>query len=65
MKTIVELIACAKREAAIRRRVYPGWVAKGRMSPGDAQHEMDCMDAIVRTLNERYISKTPTDTQKS
>ena len=53
MKTLPEQLACAKREAAIRRRVYPQWVAKGqRMTQETAQHEIDCMEDIIRTLNE-------------
>jgi hypothetical protein len=50
MKTITEQIASAKRELALRRNVYPGWVAKERMKQETADHEIACMEAIVATL---------------
>ena len=50
MKTLPELIACAQREAKMRRSAYPKWVASGRMSAGAMAHEIECMDEIVRVL---------------
>lgn len=47
---ITEQIRCAKRELAMRERVYPSWVRKERMTMKDAQHEIACMRAIVTTL---------------
>jgi hypothetical protein len=38
---------CAKRELAMRRRVYPKWVDSGRMSQDKADHEIAVMAAIV------------------
>ena len=48
--TIQEQLAAARREVAMRRRVYPRWVESGRMSQHTADHEMACMVAIVETL---------------
>lgn len=50
MTPITEQIRCAKRELAMRRRVYPGWVRKERMTMADAGREIEAMSAIVTTL---------------
>jgi hypothetical protein len=39
--------ACAKRELAMRQRVYPRWVEQGRMTQTKADAEIACMSAIV------------------
>lgn len=41
------LAACAEREAAMRRRVYPRWVESGRMTQGKATAEIKMMEAIA------------------
>jgi hypothetical protein len=43
-------IEAARREAQIRRKVYPGWVERGRMKQVDADREIAAMEAIVETL---------------
>lgn len=43
-------IACAKRELAMRKRVYPSWVTAKRMTVFKAEDEIDAMAAIVETL---------------
>lgn len=40
----------AKRELALRRSAYPGWVRAGKLSPQKAQHEIEAMQAICETL---------------
>lgn len=40
-------LECAKRELAMRMRVYPKWVDSGRMSQDKADHEIAVMAAIV------------------
>ena len=50
MKTIKEQLACARRELALRRNVYPGWVARGKMNQQKSDHEIACMESIVETL---------------
>lgn len=46
--TTADKLACAKRELAMRKNVYPRWVAANTMSAGKAAHEIACMEAIVR-----------------
>ena len=45
--TALELMRCAAREMRYRRRVYPGLVAKGRMTEAEAQREIDMMAEIA------------------
>jgi hypothetical protein len=43
-------IACVKREIAMRERVYPTLIAKGRMKAGDAEYELAAMRAVLATI---------------
>lgn len=55
--TAAELIACADREVALRRRVYPKWVNAGRMSREKAEEEIAKMQAIsdlLRAAEEKW-----------
>jgi len=40
-------LACAKRELAMRERVYPRWIDSGRISRIKAAQEIAAMRAIV------------------
>lgn len=48
--SVRELTEEAEREAFLRRRVYPGQVARGRMTQRDADREIDLMEAIATRL---------------
>lgn len=54
-------IASAERELKYRLRVYPRWIARGKISATTSQHELQSMRAIVETLQrvarEGYQSK--------
>lgn len=39
-----------KREIAMRGRVYPGLVARGKMRKGEAEFHMSRMQAVLTTL---------------
>lgn len=43
-------IACAKRELAMRKRVYPTFVAGKRLNKFKAEEEIAAMAAILATL---------------
>lgn len=43
-------IKCAKRELAMRERVYAQWVGQRRMSVAKSEHEIAAMRAIVESL---------------
>lgn len=50
--TIKEQVTCARRELAIRTKVYPGWVKRKRMTYQEADHEIRTMEAVVSTLEQ-------------
>lgn len=45
-------IACLKREIALRKNVYPGWVARQKMTQEKADAEIAAMTAALQTLFE-------------
>lgn len=49
-------IECVEREIKMRERVYPGWVAKGNMTPVKAKKEIEAMQAVLETL--RMVERT-------
>lgn len=51
-KTSAELVQCARRELAMRKKVYIRRVAEGKMSRDTALHEIECMEQIVELLDE-------------
>jgi hypothetical protein len=51
--TLGEMITCAKRELALRKKVYPAWVQGLRMEGRDAEREIQRMAAIVRFLERQ------------
>lgn len=50
MKTLDEQLQAARRELEMRKRVYPNWVARGKMTQAKADHETECMADIVNSL---------------
>lgn len=47
---INEQIACIEREINMRQRVYPKWVAAGKMSKQKADREIEIMGAVLHRL---------------
>lgn len=54
--TARELADEARREAFVRRRVYPRQVAAGRMTQADADRRIDMMEAIAVRLTRHAHS---------
>lgn len=50
--SLADQIACVKREVAMRRKVYPRWVAAGKMTQAKADTEISCMLAAAATLHQ-------------
>ena len=48
--TIADQLTCAKRELALRKSCYPGWVRANKITREKADHEIAGMAAIVATL---------------
>ena len=49
-----EEIACIRREIHMRKRVYPNWIASGKMSQQKADHEIAVMTRIHDKLSLLY-----------
>lgn len=47
MITTHEKMKCCERELAMRKRVYPRWVAAGKMTHREARYELDVMAAML------------------
>lgn len=50
MKSLDDQLACLRRELALRRNVYPKWIESRRMTPDKAAHEIECMEAAIKTI---------------
>lgn len=48
--TLNDLTNCAERELVLRRRVYPSWINRQKLTAKKADHELHCMEAIVELL---------------
>ena len=48
--SITRQIQCVEREIAMRQKVYPGQVARGRMFQEQADNEIAAMKAVLNTL---------------
>jgi hypothetical protein len=51
--TTADKAACARREAKMRARVYPRWVANGKMTQAQAERETAIMNAIAQDYETR------------
>ena len=47
---IDDLIKEAKREAAVRRRVFPDWIRKGKIRKDEADRRIIAMEKIAQEL---------------
>ncbi len=50
MASLIEQIACVRREIAMRERVYPRWVAAEKMKQAKADEELATMRAVLETI---------------
>ena len=47
---VEDQIICVRREIGMRERVYPRWVAAGKMKPHMAEREIAVMKAVLESL---------------
>lgn len=59
-----EQIKCVVREIALRRAVYPGFVAKGKLRQEVAEREQAAMMAVLDTLKKLKAVQDPESWQK-
>ncbi len=50
--TFAEQVAELKREIALRGRVFPKWVAAGKMKQTQADHRIACLEATLSYLED-------------
>lgn len=53
--TAAEKRAAAERELKFRRRVYPRWIAAGKMTQKEADRQIALMEAIAADYAERDL----------
>ena len=58
-KTIKKLKDCCAREAALRKNVYPKWVATGKMTQEKADEEIRLMQIAAACFNKILQGKAP------
>lgn len=58
--TLADQVACVEREIAMRRAVYPGLVARERMSQAKADREIAAMEAVLETLGTQLSQMVET-----
>lgn len=56
--TTVEKRDVAEREVKMRKRVYPRWVASGRMIQAEADYQIRVMEAIASDYAEPSLFST-------
>ncbi len=60
-----QMINCAKREVALRYRVYPNLIARGKMTSEQAEKEKALMYSIQKALQKIYDGTAPKPVQQS
>ena len=45
-------LAAVRNEIALRRRVYPRFIASGRLTESEAADRIECMQAVLDTLTK-------------
>ena len=61
MITTAQKRTAAEREVKMRRRVYPRWVAQGRMTQAEADHQIRVMEAIAADYAEPNLFSVEQD----
>ncbi len=49
---IQQQVDCVRRELKMRERVYPRWIASGKMTQTLAARELEAMRAVLETLQK-------------
>lgn len=48
--TLVEQIRAVRREIDYRKRLYPKWVAEGRLEQKEADYQIEVMEYVLNSL---------------
>jgi hypothetical protein len=52
--TTHEIATELRRELAMRERLYPGWITKGTMKPGQAARQIALLKAAIAKIEEKF-----------
>jgi hypothetical protein len=50
LKTLEQMAKACRREANMRKRVYPRWAEAGKITADQAEHEIQCMESAALVL---------------
>jgi hypothetical protein len=50
---ITEILGELRRELAMRRRLYPGWIAKGTLKQRDADRQTQILEQVIDEYSAR------------
>jgi len=59
--TLDNQIACVRRELSLRRSVYPRLIQSKKMTQAWADYQMDCMEAVLNTLEQLHHTQEQTE----
>ncbi len=59
MITLAEQSDEARRELALRRKLYPQWIKSGTLDHSTAYYQLHCLEAIVKTLMRLDAEQRP------
>jgi len=54
-------ISCVRRELSLRRRVYPRLIQNKQMTQAWADFQMDCMEGVLKTLEQLHHTQEQTE----
>ena len=61
--TILQEITELRRELRMRRQVYPGLVATGKLKKTDAEYQKACLESTIERLEELERQRTGSQAQ--
>lgn len=59
MASLKAQIAELRRELTVRRRVFPQWVASGKLDQAEADRRCDRLEAAIASLYELQALRAP------
>ncbi len=62
--TVTEQMKAVRREIDYRKRLYPKWVAEGKMTQQEANYQIEVMEQVLSTLHTVHnfvVGATTTD----
>tara|TARA_R110002049_G_scaffold129957_1_gene288042 strand:+ start:285 stop:509 length:225 start_codon:yes stop_codon:yes gene_type:complete len=61
MTTLDDQIAELRRELGMRKKLYPGWIASGKLFRNQANKQYCAMEAALKTLERLQVKEVQTN----